>query len=436
MAIIPQISLFRWENDIENLGDLERLKLILDNIPDENLMRAMESDRGNGRDDYPVREMWNGLLAAIVFQHNHIASFLRELNRNVQLRYICGFTAIGKVPKKHNYTRFMKLLMRHQEKLDAIFQELVQSLVEELPDFGKRLAMDSKYIESFAKRTNKKTKRDGRRDIDADVGKKEYHGVHADGTHWERIVKCFGYKVHIIAESKYELPVAYEVTKASASDVKEGHELVEKLKQEHPKIIHKCEFFSGDKGYDDVKLITKLDSEEYAIKPVIDKRNMWKDEKEKQVPGYSNVYYNEKSEVFCYDPVTGRRRTMSCNGYEKERDSIRKKCPAKAYGVKCEGCEKCPAKGGIRVPLSLDRRIFTSVDRSSYKWKTEYNHRTAVERVNGRLDVSLGFENHTIRGMEKMTMRCSTALIIMLTMALGRIRQKNPELMRSTVRCA
>ncbi|MDD4328146.1 MAG: hypothetical protein PHU83_07930 [Eubacteriales bacterium] len=76
------------------------------------------------------------------------------------------------------------------------------------------------------------------------------------------------------------------------------------------------------------------------------------------------------------------------------------------------------------------------MDRSSYKWKTEYNHRTAVERVNSRLDVSLGFENHTIRGRSIMEMWCSLALILMLTMALGRIRQERPELMRSTVRCA
>jgi len=436
MAIIPQISIFQWENDIEILGDLERLKLVLENLPDEKLVRAMEKDRGNGRDDYPVREMWNGLLAGMVFQHTSIASLLRELNRNVQLRFICGFTAIGKVPQKHNYTRFLKLLLRHQEEIDEIFQVQVKALMEELSDFGERLAIDSKYIHSFANRKSKSTKQDGRRDTDADIGMKTYHGVHPDGTLWEKVVKCFGYKFHIVVDSKYELPAAYEVTKASASDVVEGHALIEKLKNKQPELIKKCKYISGDKGYDDTKLITKLDSEEYGIKPVIDKRKMWKGEDEKQVPGYSNVYYNEQSEAFCYDPKTGRKRTMSCNGYEKERDSIRKKCPAKAYGVECAGCDQCPAKGGVRIPLSLDRRIFTAVDRSSYKWKTEYNHRTAVERVNSRLDVSLGFENHTIRGKDKMVMRCSTALILILTMALGRIRQKNPELMRSTVRCA
>ena len=30
MATIPQISMFVWENDLENLGDLKRLDLVLE----------------------------------------------------------------------------------------------------------------------------------------------------------------------------------------------------------------------------------------------------------------------------------------------------------------------------------------------------------------------------------------------------------------------
>ena len=39
MAIIPQRSLFRWE-DVEELGDLERLRLVLSALPDEVLLDA------------------------------------------------------------------------------------------------------------------------------------------------------------------------------------------------------------------------------------------------------------------------------------------------------------------------------------------------------------------------------------------------------------
>ena len=52
MAIIPQKQLFDW-TQVEELGDLERLKLVLDTLPDEELMRALERERGKGRNDYP-----------------------------------------------------------------------------------------------------------------------------------------------------------------------------------------------------------------------------------------------------------------------------------------------------------------------------------------------------------------------------------------------
>ena len=56
-----------------------------------------------------------------------------------------------------------------------------------------------------------------------------------------------------------------------------------------------------------------------------------------------------------------------------------------------------------------------------------------VERVNSRWDVSFGFEVHTIRGMSKMEVRCGLALSVMLAMALGRIKEKQADKMRSLV---
>ena len=50
---------------------------------------------------------------------------------------------------------------------------------------------------------------------------------HDDGTAWEKIIKCFGYKLHLIVDSDYELPVAYEVTTASKSDIKERHKNIQ-----------------------------------------------------------------------------------------------------------------------------------------------------------------------------------------------------------------
>ena len=223
MAIIPQLRIFSWK-EIEELGDLERLRLVLEYMPDEELMRQLEQERYKGRDDYPVRAMWNSILAGIVFQHETIEKLRRELARNGQLREMCGF--FNKVPPAWVYTRFLKKILKHTEEVDNIFEKLVKQMRKLLPDFGKHLAVDSKAIPSFAKRKNGNETTDGRRDTDANYGKKEYRGQNKDGSLWEKIVKWFGYKLHLVVDATYELPVAYKVTKASASDTRGGHALL------------------------------------------------------------------------------------------------------------------------------------------------------------------------------------------------------------------
>jgi hypothetical protein len=47
--IEPQKQLFRWNEAVEKLGDLGQLKLVIDYLPDEELMQALEKVRGNGR---------------------------------------------------------------------------------------------------------------------------------------------------------------------------------------------------------------------------------------------------------------------------------------------------------------------------------------------------------------------------------------------------
>jgi Transposase DDE domain len=102
--------------------------------------------------------------------------------------------------------------------------------------------------------------------------------------------------------------------------------------------------------------------------------------------------------------------------------------------MECKYKKNCPIKNSIRIPLKEDRRIFTPIARSSYKWQELYNKRTSVERVNSKLDVSFGFEHHFIRGLQKMKLKCSIALCVMLAMALGRAKQNKFELMRSLLK--
>lgn len=440
MATLPQRQLFCW-NEIDELGDLHRLRLVLEALPDEGLMRALETHRGRGRDDYPIRAMWNSLLAGIVFQHTSVEQLRRELSRNGQLRWLCGFDlhkGLDAVPPAYVYTRFLRLLFRYADPIDAMFDDLVEQLRALLPDFGRHLAMDGKAIDTHACRRKglSEMTKDGRRDTEADTGKKTYRGVREDGTVWEKTMEWFGYKLHLIVDAVYELPVAFEVTKASASEMPAGRALVKTLQTRHEALVEDCQTLSADRGLDDTKLIKQL-WDDCGIKPVIDIRNMWKDgEETKRVSHLSNVVYDYCGGVYCHCPRSGERREMAYGGFEKDRQALKYRCPAAHYGIECTGRTPCPVRGSVRIPLAEDRRVFTPLARSSYRWKTIYKKRTSVERVNSRLDVSFGFEEHFIRGHTKMRLRVGLALLVMLALAVGRSKEKQREKLRSLVAAA
>ncbi|MDO8685608.1 MAG: transposase [Clostridiales bacterium] len=257
MAIIPQISFFDFMN-FKDLGDLNTLKMVIENIPDEKLVMELEKKRGNGRDDYPVRAMWNSLLAGIIYRHANIEGLIEELKRNGQLRYVCGFRKYRilrdkegreirsepKIPESWNYSRFLSNLMEEQSLIEEMFDVVLNTISNLLPGFGKVLAVDGKAISSYATGENKNTKPDGRRDTDANIGIKKYYGENEDGSKWEKIVKWFGYKLHLIVDATYELPVAFSVTKASAAELPEAKKLIENLEEKHKDLLDKkCEYF-------------------------------------------------------------------------------------------------------------------------------------------------------------------------------------------------
>ncbi len=402
-------------------------------------MQALERQRGNGRNDYSVRAVWNSILAGIIFGHPSIASLRRELSRNAQLRQICGFgicSGTDAVPDAWVYSRFLRRLEKHSGEMRRIFDTLVERCRRELPDFGRHMGCDGKALSSYARRTGKSEHGDRRGEHDAAWGVHAHHSRGRDGVMLETVKRWFGFKLHLIADTTYELPIAFTVLPANHNEMPVMHRLVEGLAERNEQILHSCEVWSGDRGNDDGKLVRRL-WDEYRIKPVIDIRNTWKDpDKTRVVPGQQNVTYNWKGTVRCVCPAMMKEREMAFGGFEKDRQTLKYRCPARHYGYQCKGSDRCPVRSGIRIPLQENRRIFTPVARSSYQWKRLYNKRSALERINSRIDTSFGFERHTIRGLQKMSMMVTISLSLMLAVAVGRTAEKRPELMRSLARTA
>ena len=224
-------------------------------------------------------------------------------------------------------------------------------------------------------------------------------------------------------------------------------------------MVDRCDDFSADCGLDNAPQKKQL-WDKWTIRPLIDTRLMWKAEKEE--PGYDPerpitrplfperadvIVHDERGRVSCICPETGELRAMAFQGFEAERGAcgtIKYRCPATAFGFNCVGSKACHRAGGVkpgeygrivRVDLdNHDRRIFTPTPWGSPSWRRGYNRRSAMERINSRLDNSFNFETHYyIRGLAKMKTRVGLALAVMMALALGQVRAGHAGRMRSLV---
>jgi len=421
MNSISQISIFDY-TEIENLGDLERLKMFFENIEDNKLCQMLEKQRKNGRNDYPVRTMLNLIYAMKIFGHRSVESFRRELARNSQLRIVCGLSE-GKykywndrkhlVPPARVFTGFLNSLKKYKEELDKIFEQLVKYMYENLECFGEDAAIDGKYLDTYGNQFYKNKSNDNRGEHDATSSCKTYHMK--DGT--KRNEWHYGFRAHILCDARYGLPIEYTVTPANKSEQTELDNMLKNMSETEKYKLEKMKNLMGDAGYDNGKR-NKLLKEEYNINAIMDIHHRWeKEEKYREIENLP-LAYNEEGEVY-YIVDINKYEKMKYLGYDKQNNALR----YTRYNI---------GKRIYRIPLETDYRIFTPLARDSKKFKKLYKKRTEVERLNGRIDRDYMFNDHFIRGKEKMDLMLSLTFIIMLTMAKGHIENKK-ENIRSLV---
>ena len=378
MNNISQISIFDYR-EIENLGDLERLKIFFENINDDKLCEKLENKRKNGRNDYPIRTMLNLIYAMKIYGHRSGESFRRELSRNSQLRIACGLSE-GKykycgdrkhlVPPARVFTGFLNKLKECTQEIEEIKEELVKFMYDNLERFGEDCAVDGEFLDSYRNPFQKEKSKDNRAEHEATNACKTYEMK--DGTkkkEWH-----YGFRAHIICDAKYGVPIKSKVTPANNSEQTELDNMLE---------------------------------------------DMANDEKEKykEIENQS-IAYTEEGEVY-YIVDINKYEKMKYLGYDKENNALRYTRASRGRKI-------------YRISLETDYRIFTPFARDSKKFKTKYKMRTEVERLNGRIDRDYMFNDRFITGQKKMELMLNLTFIVMLTIAKGHIKNKQ-ENIRSLV---
>lgn len=232
---------------------VKQLNAIFRSIPDENLITALKAP--TGRPGYTVKVLWKTYIAMVVLGLPTFASLIRALQNNPMLAVACGITSTEGIPTKFAYSRFMRKLSepKHVVMVKDIMRSLTKSLYQTLPDFGKSVAIDSTDLKAWSNGAKKHVA-----DPDATwavkvepSGKKRFY---------------FGYKLHLLADTQYELPIAANLTTASIHESRVASRVLGQARFTYGRF--RPQYIICDAGYCSNKL-RRLIKRQYGAEPII-----------------------------------------------------------------------------------------------------------------------------------------------------------------------
>jgi Transposase DDE domain/Transposase domain (DUF772) len=420
MKIAITKPLFAWDA-LEDSPSLQSLRVLLESIPDHELLESLRAARGKGRDDYPVEVLWGTLVLAIALRHVSIDACLEELRRNPALRLLLGIEEEDRVPGPDNMSRFLATLGEepHLTRLRRIFDAQVSRLGAVIGDFGKDTAGDSTGLAGRAAVSEKLRTAEIEQGLpQPSGGRKEYKDDDGKVT---KVVEWFGYKLHLLVDVNHEVALAYHVTDTKAGDNERIPDLVSQARSNLP--TDRIKTLAYDKAADDGAVHEFLHKE--GIAPLVQNRNFKLEEPEKVLGGSTplNIVYDQAGTVYCYDRVSPEpvRHAMAYIGREPQRGTLKYRCPARHGGWSCPSDARCNGERTygltVRVKQEIDLRRFPSIPRATKRFERMYKGRTAVERVNARLKVFWGIDDGQVYGSRRFHGHVGAVMVVHLAFA-------------------
>ncbi|WP_434579307.1 transposase [Thermoanaerobacterium thermosaccharolyticum] len=244
---------------------------------------------------------------------------------------------------------------------------------------GTDIAIDSTKLNAFEKpKPKSKLKDDGE---SPNWGKKK----DTDGND----IKWFGWKLHILADSSSELPLAIEITPASVNDSILAVPLLKKLKESYGNTfdVKHCIMDSGYDIQDNYDYIRN----KFHVQPII--------------------AYNKRGSFASPEGLNERLHPICFMRYElaywgKDGDYLKFRCPHVLGKVDCpHGSSWCSNSNYgycLKINYKKNNRYFSFPIRSSDEWQEIYNLRTSIERCNSRLKDYLNTDNLCSAGIKKV----------------------------------
>ena len=368
------------------------LQAVFDVLEDGAILSRLQAYRPTGRPGHPLKALWKAYVASFHLNLPHTNALIRELEDDPHLREVCGFDPDASLPHRRTFNRFIQRLSHHADLVDDCLAHLTQQLKTLLPDLGREVAIDASVIRTHSN-PNKNSDPEASWGVSHSPQSKD-----RDGRVW-----VYGYKVHMVVDANYGIPLAQHVTTGKRHESPELPKLVARARQTHPWLAP--EVAMADRGYDSATNHQALWFK-HSIIPVIHIRK----------PSHTDLYqgiYTKEGVPTCLGMVPMEYVATDGRGHHIYR------CPR-------EGCHlKDSPRGGIRHCDTTywqdpyeDIRLFGIIRRSSRKWKALYRKRWSVERTFKSLKESRRLERHCVRGLRQVTLHARMSTLTFQASAL------------------
>ena len=377
---------------------------ILSSLDDAALLARLCAYRWTGRPGYPLQALWRAYVASFVLNLPHTNALIRRLEDDFSFRALCGFREL---PHRTTFNRFIQRLSHHTDLVERCFAELTRQIRMLIPDLGTEVAVDSTTVRSHCSPHRKpisdpEASWTAKNSTQAKDGKKEWR---------------HGYKVHMVADANYGLPLAHVVTTAKRNDSPVLPSMIA-----HAEALHdwfRPSVVVADRGYD------AQSNHEYlwgkGILPIIHMRR-------KAGDGLYEGIYTEQGIPTCIGMVP-----MEYVRSDPERGHL--------YRCRDEGCALAKVRHGTRYcdtevweDPQRNIRLFGAIRRDGPEWKALYVKRQAIERVFKSMKESRRLERHCVKGMRQIALHAMMSALTYQATALARLRLGEGESMRWMVR--
>ena len=238
---------------------VHELEAIFRELPDEELLTKLRGQTRRGPKGYNPEILWRCYVAYYYLSLESVSALIRALYDNPYLAAVCGINAPGEIPSQPTFSRFGTKLSRREYSVAVknVLRGLTRKLFDTFPDFGKSVAIDSTDIKAWS--NGGKIRKGKPSDTDAGwivkqntEGRKKYVG---------------GYKVHILADTQYELPIVVDTSKGNLHDVNKATPLLQQARFTYSKF--RPDYVICDKGYSS-EALRKAIKRQYRAEPIID----------------------------------------------------------------------------------------------------------------------------------------------------------------------